>query len=62
MNQPDERPMTSGQVADAFGVSVRTVRRWATAGRLPYFRTPTGHRRFPHSAVTALLPAPERTP
>ena len=32
-----------------------TVRRWADAGRLPFFRTPGGHRRFLASDVSLFV-------
>lgn len=50
------------QVAEIFGVDAGTVSEWAERGRLAYFRTPGGHRRFRRDAVDALLatldPAP----
>ena len=42
----DGEVLTPGCVADVFGVSTRTLRRWAGAGGLPSFRTPGGQRRF----------------
>jgi excisionase family DNA binding protein len=50
-----EKMLTPGAVAEKFSVDVKTVARWADAGRIRYIRTPGGHRRFPESAVTALL-------
>ncbi len=38
--------MTVKQAAERLGISVSTLRRWATAGRLAYHRTEGGHRRF----------------
>jgi excisionase family DNA binding protein len=47
----------SGAAALA-GVSVSTLRRWADEGRVPFFRTAGGHRRFRVSDIErALLPA-----
>ena len=37
---------TSSQAARYLGVSLATVRRWADAGHLEYYRTPGGQRRF----------------
>ncbi|MFE3458251.1 BldC family transcriptional regulator [Nocardiopsis aegyptia] len=47
--------LTSPEVAALFRVDVKTVSRWAVQGRLPSFRTPGGHRRFPSGEVHALL-------
>lgn len=52
-----ERPLTPKQVADLFAVSPSAVVAWAEEGKLPYFRTPGGHRRFHRADVTALLKA-----
>ncbi|WP_293089351.1 IS607 family transposase [Okeania sp. SIO3B5] len=35
-----------GDAASELGVSVKTVRRWADAGKIRYERSPSGHRRF----------------
>jgi excisionase family DNA binding protein len=40
------------------GVDPDTLRRWADAGKIDVFTTPGGHRRFPRSAVEAMLPRP----
>ncbi len=47
--------MTPGQVARLFGVSPKTVTRWADAGRLTPVRTLGGHRRYRASEVYRLL-------
>jgi excisionase family DNA binding protein len=54
--------LTPGQVATLFGVSAGTVVEWADSGKLAYFRTPGGHRRFRRSAVDTLLASLERSP
>ena len=43
---PSDRPLSPGQVAKLFGVSVTTVANWADEGRIPHFKTPGGQRRF----------------
>lgn len=48
-------PYYPGEVADLFRVDVKTIARWARAGKLPYFRTLGGHRRFPRAAINALM-------
>ena len=47
--------LTTGQVAELFGVTAQTVHAWTEAGKLPHFRTPGGQRRFRRSEVEALL-------
>jgi excisionase family DNA binding protein len=47
--------MTSGQVAELFGVQPRAVRRWADARKLTVTRTLGGHRRYRAAEVRALL-------
>lgn len=50
-----EQLLTPGEVADIFRVDVKTVARWAVAGRITSVRTPGGHRRYPTAAVAHLL-------
>lgn len=47
-------PLTSGDVAGIFGVTTTTVKRWADAGLLEFFRTPGGHYRFQPDEVERL--------
>ena len=47
--------MTPKQVAEVFHVSEVTVRVWASEGKLSFFRTPGGHRRFLRSDVEAFI-------
>jgi excisionase family DNA binding protein len=47
--------LTPEQVALAFGVSAKTVTRWADTGRLATVRTVGGHRRFHRAQVEELL-------
>jgi excisionase family DNA binding protein len=42
----DTLVFTSSGAARHLGVSLATVRRWADAGHLDYYRTPGGQRRF----------------
>lgn len=49
-----EPTLTPAQVADIFRVDVKTVTRWAQAGRLTSFRTLGGHRRFRREEVLEL--------
>lgn len=56
-NEPD-RLLTSGEVAELFGVDPKTVARWAAAGKLHARRTLGGHRRFSEAEVYALLWGP----
>lgn len=50
-----DTPYTTGEVARLFNVDASTVARWAVIGKLPYFRTPGGQRRFPREAIDALV-------
>lgn len=52
-----DRPLTSGQVAELFGVVPETVAVWADEGKLPHFKTPGGQRRFRRVDVEAFLSA-----
>lgn len=47
--------MSTGDVAELFGVNVKTVIRWADEGKLRYFRTPGGHRRYRAEDVRPFL-------
>jgi predicted site-specific integrase-resolvase len=38
-----------------FQVSERTVSEWGRRGRIPSVRTPSGHRRYPATAIRELL-------
>jgi excisionase family DNA binding protein len=51
---PDEL-LTPQEVADIFKVDVKTVARWAKDGKLTYFRTLGGHRRYRLDDVEALI-------
>ena len=47
--------MCTSDLADLFGVNPKTVIRWADEGKLPYFRTPGGHRRYRAEDVRPFL-------
>jgi len=53
--------MTSIEVALVFGVDVRSVRRWAREGKLPYFETPGGRRRFRRQDIEKIAAKGRRT-
>ena len=60
----DRRPViyTPTEVAAKFGVNLKTVRRWAIAGKISFFTTPGGFRRFYAVEIDRLAQWPERTP
>jgi excisionase family DNA binding protein len=45
-----------------FAVDVKTVSRWARAGKLSCVRTPGGHRRFDYDEVAGYLNRPGDSP
>jgi excisionase family DNA binding protein len=44
-------------VASMFGVTMKTIHRWAESGRLPSFKTLGGQHRFHPSAIEEILAA-----
>ena len=50
-----ETLLTSPEVADLFGVSDETVRRWAKDGKLPVVELPSGRVKFRRSDIDAIL-------
>lgn len=38
--------MSPGDTAELFGVSAKTVSRWAADGKIGYVTLPSGHRRY----------------
>ena len=66
MTDPRHELLTSGQVAERFLVSPRTVARWADGGLLPVIKTLGGQRRYRRADVEAAFAAmyeqPERGP
>jgi excisionase family DNA binding protein len=49
--------LSAGDVAKIFDVDPKTVTRWAKSGRLTFYRTLGGHRRYLRSEVEALRDA-----
>ena len=56
-NMKTEYLLTPGEVADIFKVDVKTVGRWAKAGKLTFIRTLGGHRRYNAQEVYAFIEA-----
>lgn len=50
-----EHTLTPSAVAAIFGVTAKTVSRWAVSGELPCITTPGGHRRFRRADVVILM-------
>lgn len=50
--------LSLGEAARLLGVTPNTLRRWTDRGQVASFTTPGGHRRFPRTAIEALLPSP----
>lgn len=60
-SHPQGEYLTTGQVADLFGVDPSTVTRWDTSGKLlPALVLPSGHRRYRRSDIEALLGVTEK--
>lgn len=57
MSEQDPEPemLTSGEIAEMFGVKPGTAYRWARSGKIPAVRTPGGQYRYPAAAARALL-------
>lgn len=55
MTQLPDR-MTTSEVADAFGVSEETVRRWTRAGQLPSQPLPSGRVVYLRRQIMPLVP------
>lgn len=43
------------EAAQMMGVSIKTLSRWAKAGKVPFIKTLGGHRRYKRAAITALI-------
>jgi excisionase family DNA binding protein len=56
MPEPEDvRSYTPQEVARMFKVHVRSVARWAARGKVGYFRTPGGHRRYYADEIDARI-------
>jgi excisionase family DNA binding protein len=60
MSGNPDTSLKTGDVAALFNVDPKTVTRWAAQGRLSYFRTLGGQRRYDAEEVNALLDATRR--
>lgn len=47
--------LTPHQAAQLLGVSPDTVKVWGDKGKIPCWRTPTGHRRYRRSDIDAII-------
>jgi excisionase family DNA binding protein len=56
----EDRILTPADVANMFRVDPKTVTRYAKDGKLPYFTTLGGHRRFYYADVVAAIAASTR--
>lgn len=54
---PADDLLMPAEVARLFGISAKTVTRWARSGQLPAVRTLGGHRRYRRDVVEAALAA-----
>ena len=54
--------MTTSEVAEAFAVNERTIKRWRNAGKVASVRTPGGFMRFFRAEVEAILAGQPLTP
>ena len=56
--RPDqETPLSTRDVATMFGVTMKTIHRWAESGRIPSFKTLGGQHRFHPRAIAEILEA-----
>lgn len=51
----DTRSYSPSEVAEKFNVHVRSVARWADKGKLTFFRTPGGERRYYADAIDKMI-------
>jgi predicted site-specific integrase-resolvase len=59
MASRNDHLLISSEVAALFRVDLKTVTRWARAGKLPPVRTFAGHRRYRASEIRELFSAGE---
>lgn len=50
----DDRLLHPGEVAELFGVTIKTIARWSDNGKLRSTRTVGGHRRYRKADVDSL--------
>jgi excisionase family DNA binding protein len=55
LNISNEPLLTPSEAAELLHVAPTTIRHWAQNGRLPFIRTPGGHRRFSLEDVLSLM-------
>lgn len=49
-----DRLLTPSEVAERFAVDVKTIARWAKAGKLPHIKTLGGHRRYSEALINQM--------
>jgi len=54
VNDTPAADLTAHEVAAIFSAHEKTVRRWATQGRIPHYRTPSGLLRFRREDIEQL--------
>lgn len=59
INQED-MTVSIGEAAEKLGVCVKTIRRWADAGKIRCDRSPSGHRRFYVSDILSIAVKPAK--
>lgn len=52
---PADQMLTPAQAAAMFGVTVKTMTRWANRGQITHIRTPGGQRRYRRGDLEAFL-------
>lgn len=50
-----EVPISPGEASQLFGVTTKTLARWAASGRIRSIKTPGGHRRYIKSDLESLM-------
>lgn len=56
MEDYSQMTISIGEAAKELGISVKTIRRWADAGKIRYERSPSGHRRFYLADIKRITP------
>lgn len=54
-SDPEPYDLTVGEAAAVLGVHGDTLRRWTDDGKVPAWISPTGHRRYRRSDLTAMV-------